>query len=382
MPAERPAGKPASPSAAGGTPVPAAKQAPAAKPAAAGSKPPATGKPTSAPKPAATGKPAAKQAPTGKPAAKQAPTGKQASAPKPPASGKPAPAGKPASKPAAPAQASAGKPKASPKPAAASKSPATTKPAPGSKQAAAPKASDQEVTVFGKTMKKADVFKLWGLLAFFVIMVVIVVLLWPMLGQLLQPEGREELITRVREAGPLGVLILLGLQFLQIVVAFIPGEVVQVAAGILYGPWLGALIILVGCYFSSWFIYELVHRLGQPFVEAMVPTKYLDKFRAFEQKGRLVPLVAILFLIPGLPKDTFTYLVPLTGMPRRQFLNVTTLARIPGVLMSTIAASGLEKGSYVSSIIIFAVLAVLAVLAWVFKDRLIDLISRGPSRKD
>ena len=248
-------------------------------------------------------------------------------------------------------------------------------------RATPPKPSDQEVKVFGRTMRKADLFKLWGLLAFFVIVVVIVVLLWPVLGQLLQPEGREELITRVREAGPLGVLILLGMQFLQIVVAFIPGEVVQLAAGILYGPWLGALIILVGCYFSSWFIYEVVHRLGQPFVEAMVPVKYLERFRAFEEKGRLIPLVAVLFLIPGLPKDTFTYLVPLTDMPRQQFLTITTLARIPGVLMSTFAASGLEQGSYVSSIIIFAVLAVLAVLAWVFKDRLFELMSRGSSNK-
>ena len=45
--------------------------------------------------------------------------------------------------------------------------------------------------------------------------------------------------------------MLLGLQFLQVVVAFIPGEVVQVAAGMLYGPWLGSLIILFGCVISS-----------------------------------------------------------------------------------------------------------------------------------
>ena len=32
------------------------------------------------------------------------------------------------------------------------------------------------------------------------------------------------------------VLILLGLQLLQVTVAFIPGAVVQVAAGMLYGP--------------------------------------------------------------------------------------------------------------------------------------------------
>ena len=45
-------------------------------------------------------------------------------------------------------------------------------------------------------------------------------------------------IDSVRNAGPMGFLILLALQFLQIVVAFIPGEATQMAAGMLYGPWI------------------------------------------------------------------------------------------------------------------------------------------------
>ena len=249
---------------------------------------------------------------------------------------------------------------------------AKVQPAPARQQAA----SQQEVVVFGKPISKADLFKLWGLLAFFIIVVVIIVMLWPYVGRMFDPAGREQLVSDIRNAGPAGVLMLLGLQFLQIIVAFIPGEVVQVAAGAIYGPWLGALVILVGCFFSSWLIYEVVHRLGQPFVEAMVPTKYLGRLRAFEEQGKLTPLVAILFLIPGLPKDVFTYLVPLTNMPRKTFLLTTTLARIPGILMSTYAASGLVEGNFASSIVIFVVLAIIAILAFLFKDKLLDLPGR------
>ena len=239
-----------------------------------------------------------------------------------------------------------------------------------------PGASDQTVRVFGKPIAKADLFKLLGLFAFIILMMVIVILVWPYLGRMFDPAGREQLISDVRAAGPVGVLMLLGLQFLQVVVAFIPGEAVQMAAGALYGPWAGALIIVVGCLFSSWFVYEVVHRLGQPFVEDMVPTKYLDRLRAFEEKGRLTPLVAVLFLIPGLPKDVFTYLVPLTGMPRKTFLAVTTLARIPGILMSTYAADGLVDGNLATSIGIFVVLAVIAVVAYLLKDKLLDRFGR------
>ena len=180
--------------------------------------------------------------------------------------------------------------------------------------------AQQETTVHGHKMEKGDIFKFVGLIAFFAIMVIICLLIWPYVADIFEPGGIDRVIADVRGAGPVGFLILLGLQFLQIVVAFIPGEVVQIAAGMLYGPWLGALIILMGCVVSSAFIFALVHKLGAPFVQSMVPTKYLEKFRAFEKTGKLSIVVFILFLIPGLPKDTFTYLVPLTDMNMRTFL--------------------------------------------------------------
>ena len=131
--------------------------------------------------------------------------------------------------------------------------------------------AEQEVEVRGHKMEKADIFKFVGLIAFFAIMVLIVVMLWPYFHELFEPGGLDRIINDVRGAGPVGFLILLGLQFLQIVVAFIPGEVVQIAAGLLYGPWIGALVILAGCVISSAFIFALVRKLGAPFVQSMVP---------------------------------------------------------------------------------------------------------------
>ena len=212
-------------------------------------------------------------------------------------------------------------------------------------------------------MPMADVLKFGGLIAFFAVMIIAVVLLWPLIGELFSEGGLERVTRDVREAGPAGFLILLAVQFLQIVVAFIPGEVVQVAAGMIYGPWVGALIIFIGCVISSAFIFVLVHKLGMPFVQAMVPEGALQKFRAFERTGKLNMLVFVLFLIPGLPKDVFTYLVPLTDMKLPTFVLLSNLARLPGIALSTYAASGLATGDYAESIAIFAVTALIAVVA-------------------
>lgn len=233
-----------------------------------------------------------------------------------------------------------------------------------------------------RTIEKADILKFAGLIAFFAIMVLIVVLLWPYFGGIFEPGGIDRIITDVRDAGPVGFLILLGLQFLQIVVAFIPGEVVQIAAGLLYGPWIGALVILVGCVVSSAFIFALVHKLGAPFVQSMVPTQYLNKFRKFELTGKLNIVVFVLFLIPGLPKDVFTYLVPLTDMRMRTFLLLSNVGRIPGIVVSTYAADGLAEGRLMESAIIFAVAAAIAVLGIVFRERIMKLLEKNSDKKN
>lgn len=239
----------------------------------------------------------------------------------------------------------------------------------------------QEKSVAGHEMPAANIFKFAGLIAFFVIMIVVCAALWPMIHELFEPGGVDRVTSDIRNAGPWGFLILLAIQFLQIVVAFIPGEVVQVAAGMIYGPWVGALIIWLGCIISSSFIFVLVHKLGAPFVQAMVPEKYMGKFEAFEQSGKLTTVVFILFLIPGMPKDVFTYLVPLTSMPLKTFLIASNVARIPGIIVSTYAASGLVEGRIGESILIFLVAAAIAVVAIVFYDRIMKALEKHTSKK-
>ena len=75
-------------------------------------------------------------------------------------------------------------------------------------------------------------------------------------------------------------------------------------------------------------------------------------------------------MIPGLPKDVFTYLVPLTDMRMRTFLLLSNVGRIPGIVVSTYAADGLADGRLMESAIIFAVAAVIAVLGIVFREQM------------
>ena len=188
-------------------------------------------------------------------------------------------------------------------------------------------------------MHRTDAIKFAGLLVFIAASLVAVVAVWPYLADVFTEGGVDRLVEHMRNAGWAGVAMLEGVQLLQVIIAFLPGEVVQIAAGLMYGPWFGSLLVLVGAMVASTVIYFLVHKLGAPFVQSMVPTKHLERFRRFEESGKLDIAVFILFLIPGIPKDVLTYLVPLTDMKLKNFLWASGVARIPGIFATTFAAS-------------------------------------------
>lgn len=231
-----------------------------------------------------------------------------------------------------------------------------------------------------KKMDQATIYKFVGLVVFFILMGIVIACIWPYISEIFEEGGLERVTAQVRDAGIGGVFILLAFQFLQIVVAFIPGEVVQMAAGIIYGPWLGALIILIGCIISSAFVFVLVHKLGAPFVQAMVPKKYMDKLRKFESSPKFNIIVFVLFLIPGMPKDVFTYITPLSHMRLGTFLALTNTARIPGIVVSTYAADGLVEGRIWESVIIFLILAIISILALLFYNKIINAIEKKTGR--
>ena len=72
---------------------------------------------------------------------------------------------------------------------------------------------------------------------------------------------------------------------------------------------------------------------------------------------RLEFIVFLLFFIPGTPKDVLTYMVGLTPMKLRVWLLITTVARIPSVVTSTIGGDALGTQEYVFAVIVFVATA-------------------------
>ncbi len=168
-----------------------------------------------------------------------------------------------------------------------------------------------------------------------------------------------------------GRFILLGIQFLQVVVAFIPGEVVELGAGYAYGAVEGTLLCLAGIAASSAIIFLLTKKVGTPLAEVFISREKISELRFINSEYNLKRLVFLLFFIPGTPKDLLTYFVGLTNLRLGEFLCISLIARIPSVLSSTICGQMLGSQDYVTALLVYAITGGLSALGYLLYTRII-----------
>lgn len=171
-----------------------------------------------------------------------------------------------------------------------------------------------------------------------------------------------------KQWGIVGKGLLLIAMTLQVVVAFIPGEAVELLAGVLYGPIEGTLLCLLGAALGSILIYLLSAMLGEKFFDKKGKEKDF-----LLSKKITVPFVFLLFLLPASPKDALTYFMPMTSIKLSSFLIVSSIARIPSVLSSTLTGSVWKQGKSELSILIYGLTAIFSLLGYLIYRRITKL---------
>lgn len=206
---------------------------------------------------------------------------------------------------------------------------------------------------------------------FIVVLIGLTVLCVPLVKLLASDEGRELLEAFFSDNAVLGAAVFLILQIVQVVIALIPGGIIQIIAGVAFGGFWGTVLSLIGVTIGTYIVFVIVRKLGAPIVEAFIDKKGIKQFSFLNDNKKLELAVFILFLIPGIPKDTLTYIAPLTKIKMQSFILLSTIARIPALVMSCVFGSSLGNGNIITAVIIFAVFAVLGVLGILYRERII-----------
>ncbi|MCX7775010.1 MAG: VTT domain-containing protein [Spirochaetaceae bacterium] len=181
---------------------------------------------------------------------------------------------------------------------------------------------------------------------------------------------REALREWIRGWGAWGWAAFLILQVLQVVIFVIPGEVVQISGGFIFGFWGGLVLTTTGIALGSACNFMIGKTLGKRFLKSVLSMQSYQKLQDYVADARGLAALMVLFFIPGIPKDLLCYAAGASGRSLAVFLAASMVARMPGILGSTLAGSATYRGQY-GLVMLLAVLAALfAALLIVYRSRI------------
>lgn len=173
----------------------------------------------------------------------------------------------------------------------------------------------------------------------------------PIIDFVSEPEGFR---LWVDSHGFLGRLAFIGMVFFQVVIALVPGEPLEIGAGYAFGAIEGTLLCLIGIMLGSWTVFFLVRRFGVKFVEVFFSREKINSLKLLKDSKKRNILIFAVFFLPGTPKDLLTYFVGLTDITFWHFLWLSSVARIPSVITSTLGGNALGSEEYIGALLVFA----------------------------
>jgi uncharacterized membrane protein YdjX (TVP38/TMEM64 family) len=176
--------------------------------------------------------------------------------------------------------------------------------------------------------------------------------------------GVEHFRQQLLGYGPWAVVMSAFLMIAQSTVAPLPGNVVAITNGLVFGPLWGALLSWTTTLIGASICFVLSRKFGKPFAQRIVG-KSLDRAEVFFQRYGLHTMFAVR-IVPFMPFDAISYVAGLVGVPYLTFLAATAVGIIPSILIYSYLGSIVVSGYwYVAICLLTFVLAgiVVALLA-------------------
>lgn len=189
----------------------------------------------------------------------------------------------------------------------------------------------------------------------------------PMIRFVSEPD---QFRTWVNEHGIWGRLAFLGMTILQVIIAIIPGEPMELVAGYAFGSIEGTILCMLGATVGGAIVFALVRKFGTKAVLVFFSQEKIDSLRFLKASRKRDTWIFILFLIPGTPKDLLNYFVGLTDMTFWKWLIISLVARIPSIVTSTIGGDALGVKNYQFAIIVFAITAIISAAGLVIYNKI------------
>ena len=170
-------------------------------------------------------------------------------------------------------------------------------------------------------------------------------------------------------------LVFVLIQATQVVVAPIPGQVVALVAGYLFGPLWGTVYSLTGVLIGSTVAFSLAKRYGRSFVVDILHEDVVERFDDFVDTVGVPGLFAFV-IIPGLPDDAICFLSGLTKWRLRTFIAVIAVGRLPAYVLTVYAGGELASGRFLEGMALIGVVIALSAIGYYKQEAVRDVVAR------
>lgn len=214
---------------------------------------------------------------------------------------------------------------------------------------------------------RMKIFKMLIIILLLLFLIYSTIELFPLIMKLSNENTREIAKIEISNMGVKGIFIVILLQIIQIVIAIIPGQPMEIITGMLYGTWGGLIVCLIGIFLGTTIIFITVRKLGLQFIKVFFKEESINKIRnskIYKNPDKFEVLIFIIFCIPMVPKDIFVYLGGISPVRTNRFLTIATIGRIPGLFLTVFAGNKLSQGNIKIVVLITVVIILLGLIGY------------------
>lgn len=170
--------------------------------------------------------------------------------------------------------------------------------------------------------------------------------------------------------GVWGRLLFIAMVILQVIVALIPGEPLELAAGYAFGVLEGTALSLVGIMIGSSIVFGAVRVLGRKLLEVFFADREIKRLSFLRDLRKAKVMIFILMTIPGTPKDLLSYFAGMTPLTMPQWLGIVAISRLPSLISSTLSGAAAGEKNYLLAGIVLAVTLLISGLGILYYRRI------------
>lgn len=183
-------------------------------------------------------------------------------------------------------------------------------------------------------------------------------------------KDMEALKEYILSFGSLSPFIFGVIQFLQVILSPIPGNITTLAGGAIFGFWPCIIISSISIILGSVAAFSLARIFGRPFVEWIIGKERVEEHLDTLSSNTKIFFVMVI-LLPFFPDDIICFVAGISGMSWGFFILTMLFARPPGLIVSALVGSmGLSLPVWVW--IALAAFAVIVILAYVKVRKIMD----------